>query len=184
MTKPFQFLHNSLALFALVGIMVASLFTTLSLSPVAINTNPINQVAGASTIHNAYPVEAQLADSNVTGYQSSIKQNGTGDYSYNLNFGPQQRQLVQLTAFRLINSNPNPAEITVQVIAPRSVGSYLNIGIMDKGQTYGLYNALDGQSRTVTITVPSGSNLLYTLKIEAITAISFGGSFVVQLKSK
>lgn len=184
MYQGISFLKNSFAVLMLFGILMAAFVTTLTLSPVAVESQ---QVAGAfdtttgEVISNFIPLTIEDSHTNTTQYSTQLVRVDDRTFNYFVNLAASPKQILDKEFLRVRNDNNAPVNINITANLPTTVNTSMNVTVAAPNRKFAVYNGKSSTAKTAVITIPAKSSVDLKVEYEYLQNVAFGVELAMQV---
>jgi hypothetical protein len=186
MQKISQLAHNTVAFTLLIAIIATATITTLSLSPIAVDSK--GQAAGVSTTSNDPQVLSNFLPLQITdlsqpqaNYVSQLAQWNERKYEYSVQLGKQNTGIRTEPSLTVKNNNSVPVKVSIAANVPQELVNSLTLNVSTTDQSWRLHTAKSTGDRVAQIEIPADASLNLSIKYEYEQAVNFPSSVSLEI---
>lgn len=184
MYQGISFLKNSFAVLMLFGILMAAFVTTLTLSPVPVESQRVAGVFDTTTgevVSNFIPLV--ITDRHVNNLQYSTQLVAVDERAFNYfaTLAASPKQIQDKEFITVENKNHAPININVVVNIPTTVNTSMNVTLVSPDRKTALYNGKTSTAKTAVITIPAKSSVDLKVEYEYLQNVAFSVELAMQV---
>lgn len=168
----------------LFGILMAAFVTTLTLSPVAVESQRVAGIFDTSTgevVSNFIPLTIEDKHTNNAQYTTQLIKVDDRSLNYFVTLAPSPKQILDKEFVSIRNDNNAPINVNITASVPTTVNTSLNITIGTPDRKFAAYNGKTSMAKTAVVTIPAKSSVNLEVEYEYLQNVSFAVELAMQI---